>query len=412
MDPLNAATPPVNFSELFRLMSGLTDVNQKGLHKVLDIACNILGMENGLISKIDCVEKLYQVEFSYAAQEEAIQVGSIFELGNTYCNITVNQEEVIAISEVFSSNYKGHPCFELYHLIAYIGVPIYLDGKKYGTLNFSSSRRKKGRFTDFEKQLIQNLGNWVSNFLTNRKTKEQLQLKNDQLQKLLLEQDNITDFLIHDLRTPIANLKSLVEILEYDIDVNESLETFSLINKSLNVAFKLIDNVRAIQVIDNQEEFAEEKTVDLNEMLEDISSFYGKRSEAKNIQIILSITEKIQLQSIPSLLYQSIANLVSNAIKFSPKGKRIWLEGYLNDGQIVITVKDEGPGFTESDRKKLFTRFQKLSAKPTAKEPSTGLGLYIVKRACDRIGGNITLALNTPDGASFQIAIPIKAHTS
>ncbi|HWX07859.1 MAG TPA: HAMP domain-containing sensor histidine kinase, partial [Bradyrhizobium sp.] len=104
---------------------------------------------------------------------------------------------------------------------------------------------------------------------------------------------------------------------------------------------------------------------------------------------------------------EAIDNLVSNAIKYSPIGGKIALLVTHNGDNTVIRVVDEGAGLLPEDLGRLFGRFQRLSAKPTAGESSTGLGLSIVKRIIDMHGGEVTAQSGGPgQGSTFTVTLP------
>jgi signal transduction histidine kinase len=104
---------------------------------------------------------------------------------------------------------------------------------------------------------------------------------------------------------------------------------------------------------------------------------------------------------------EAIDNLVSNAIKYSPIGGKIAVVVSHEDNNTVIRVTDEGQGLSPEDLGRLFGRFQRLSAKPTAGESSTGLGLSIVKRIIDMHGGEVTAESDGPGlGSTFTITLP------
>jgi signal transduction histidine kinase len=108
---------------------------------------------------------------------------------------------------------------------------------------------------------------------------------------------------------------------------------------------------------------------------------------------------------------EAIDNLVSNAIKYSSVGGKIVLGVTRVDGQMLINVTDEGAGLSPEDIGRLFGRFQRLSAKPTGGESSTGLGLSIVKRIIDMHGGKVSATSGgAGKGATFTIALPATAN--
>jgi signal transduction histidine kinase len=122
-----------------------------------------------------------------------------------------------------------------------------------------------------------------------------------------------------------------------------------------------------------------------------------------------------------------IDNLLSNAVKYSPHGKNIWVkvQAYsdLPDAErspniysatdaanwLSISIRDEGPGFTEEDKQRVFGKFARLSAQPTGGENSTGLGLSIVKRYVEGMHGEIWFHSEFGKGATFYVAL-LKAN--
>jgi signal transduction histidine kinase len=104
---------------------------------------------------------------------------------------------------------------------------------------------------------------------------------------------------------------------------------------------------------------------------------------------------------------EAIDNLVSNAIKYSPIGGKIAVAVSHENNGTVIRIADEGAGLSPEDIGRLFGRFQRLSAKPTGGESSTGLGLSIVKRIVDMHGGEVTAESDGPGrGSTFTIILP------
>ncbi len=109
---------------------------------------------------------------------------------------------------------------------------------------------------------------------------------------------------------------------------------------------------------------------------------------------------------------EAIDNLVSNAIKYSPIGGKITVAVTHEGGDTVIRIADQGAGLSPEDLGRLFGRFQRLSAKPTAGESSTGLGLSIVKRIIDMHGGHVTAESGGPgQGSTFTVKLPATETT-
>jgi two-component system sensor histidine kinase/response regulator len=102
--------------------------------------------------------------------------------------------------------------------------------------------------------------------------------------------------------------------------------------------------------------------------------------------------------------------LVSNAIKFSPVATTVTLKVKGGStGFALCEVIDQGPGFQQEDMARMFRRYGRLSARPTGGEPSTGLGLSIVKRLVERMGGTIRMVSPPGEGANFSLQLPLAA---
>jgi signal transduction histidine kinase len=134
-----------------------------------------------------------------------------------------------------------------------------------------------------------------------------------------------------------------------------------------------------------------------------------------NLPLAVNKQQRISVSAPPNFvtmcdadrIREAIDNLVSNAIKYSPIGGKITVMVSHEGDNTVIRIADEGAGLSPEDLGRLFGRFQRLSAKPTAGESSTGLGLSIVKRIIDMHGGHVTANSAGPgQGSMFTVTLP------
>lgn len=107
----------------------------------------------------------------------------------------------------------------------------------------------------------------------------------------------------------------------------------------------------------------------------------------------------------PLLLRQMVDNLICNALKFSPSGTQIDVGLSMNENKFIIWIQDQGPGFTLEDKKKLYQKFGRLSARPLHRDLSTGLGLAIVKKLADLLDIQIYLESESGQGAKFELVL-------
>ena len=240
------------------------------------------------------------------------------------------------------------------------------------------------------------------------KALEEVKELNVSLNELNKEKNEFMAIAVHDLKNPLQNILSTARILKRSKDLSESeLDDFtsniiSQTGRMFNLIKKLLDH----NAIDQGNITINKSDFGINDICYEVINNFKEEAARKNLNIIYSdMTANRQINSDREILYEILQNLISNSIKFSPSGKNIFFRTYLNGATTEIEISDEGPGFTEEDKKKIFTKYSRLSAKPTGDEHSTGLGLSIVKRLSELIGAEISLDSTSGSGAKFTISI-------
>jgi|GEM_PF-2908967 len=249
---------------------------------------------------------------------------------------------------------------------------------------------------------------------TNQKlnqTNEELNLKNKQLQELIEEQNGMMRVVAHDLKSPLSNIYYSLKMLERGKKELSDKENkyHTIIYKEIEGGLNLIKDLTDIHKAEElQSEMKVEKT-EIEEFVYEIIELQREKAEVKEIKIHYNAKLLYPKRNVEQdFLRRIIENLLSNAIKFSPFERNVYVELSDTADNLIISVKDEGPGFSEKDKEKVFKKFQKLSARPTNKEYSSGLGLSIVKALTERLNGTIELISEEGKGALFIVNIPGK----
>ena len=147
--------------------------------------------------------------------------------------------------------------------------------------------------------------------------------------------------------------------------------------------------------------------VDIAALVSEVAEANQPSAAGKRQTITVSAPPNIVTLCDADRIREAIDNLVSNAIKYSPVSGKITVLVSHEQNNTIIRVADEGAGLLPEDLGRLFGRFQRLSAKPTAGESSTGLGLSIVKRIIDMHGGQVTAESVGPgQGSTFTVMLP------
>lgn len=246
----------------------------------------------------------------------------------------------------------------------------------------------------------------------NQSLEEEIKHLNDKqkrIEEIQKQKDEFFAMYVHDLKNPTSTIQNLTELLNtYDLSFNEQkeiIETLNALSKRIINLTNEICKIVAEEEINLKFEFKLAKIQDILKKVY-IRNIYKARK--KNISILLNVAENLPNISIdPDKIEDAIENLIDNAIKFSPQYKSVFIEIKQVENEIVIIIADQGLGFTEEDLHKLFLKGETLSAKPTDNEPSSGLGLWIVKKIIDEHKGKITVESTVGQGSKFTIVLPI-----
>ncbi len=217
----------------------------------------------------------------------------------------------------------------------------------------------------------------------------------------------------HDLKSPLTVIMGLAEVIQSIMAPDEpagqmSGAIFNSSQRMLNMIETLLDSAR----IESGQLLLEKQVIDLNTTARPVIELYRLAAAKKQQQINFDLGPegKCLAEADPGRVKQIIENLISNAIKYSPPEKTIAVAISLRyDDRLGLmtrlTVKDEGPGLTEDDKQKLFGKFQRLSARPTGQESSTGLGLSIAKQLVDLHDGRLWVDSVHGQGATFILEL-------
>lgn len=234
--------------------------------------------------------------------------------------------------------------------------------------------------------------------------------QNQDLITLNEEKNSIIELTAHDLKNPLQSIIGFSELLISKLPEDEQnlLSYVHSIKSSAQKAVNIIKDLNEVNLIEEGKLSLSILNFDLRDIVMKVIEDYLYLAESKKQIIIYNeIEEELIIHSDKSKLARIFDNLISNSIKFSDKGKKIFIECKKENSSAVVVIRDQGPGFTADDKSKLFGKFSKLSARPTADEPSTGLGLSIVKKLTDLLGGNIELKSEYNEGAEFIFRFPL-----
>ena len=234
---------------------------------------------------------------------------------------------------------------------------------------------------------------------------DRIQAQNAELQELSKEKDEFLGIAAHDLKNPLSAIQSMADMLVTETFPEDDIREFAkLIRTSSVKMFELIRNLLDVNALERGGKKFTNDTLSISPILTRAVEFYQKQAEAKSIGLYLDTAENPMILGDSMAIGQVLDNLISNAVKYSPKGKDVFVRLVSKDGWVRVEIQDQGPGISPEDMTKLFGKFARLTAQPTGGEHSTGLGLSIVKKMVEAMNGNVWCESELGKGATFIAA--------
>lgn len=265
------------------------------------------------------------------------------------------------------------------------------------------------------------LGLLLLNIRVKSKTNKLLQKQNDKIQnqnvelesrsikleELSVEKDNFINVVAHDLKSPLNNISGLANLIQINGKLSEEQTHYlNLLDQVSNESKNLVSNLLDINKLEAGIFEQEVEDFEVQGVVDKIIHNYKKSASEKNITIQKNCNAKLKIENNREFIERILDNIISNAIKFSPDNKNVTISCDFDAKYLILSVLDEGPGIKEDERKDLFKKFTKLSARPTGGESSTGLGMAIVKLLIDKLNGEIEVISEEDRGTEIIVRIP------
>ncbi len=243
------------------------------------------------------------------------------------------------------------------------------------------------------------------------KQAQELHQRNSELQLLVDEKNELLAIVAHDLKNPLTGIiintsnvqrnhsrMSTEDIVRQVIKIEETAKRMKEITLNLLDHHAIESNCMNLNI----------KVENICECIQQVVERMLARADAKSIALHLDVESAVMnVMADHSALLQILENLVSNALKFSPPVSDVTIRCVReNDAMVRVDVEDQGPGISSEDQKQLFKKFARLSARPTAGEESTGLGLSIVHKLVEAQKGSIKYSTSSEGGSIFRVYLP------
>jgi signal transduction histidine kinase len=229
--------------------------------------------------------------------------------------------------------------------------------------------------------------------LTYRSLRKEMAVSNQQKNFLL----SIT----HELKTPIASLKLYLQtLLKRDLEQSKQKDILEKTIKDADRLNGLVENILLATKIDDNGFPLNPEELNLSRMMEEISLNILETS-GKKVDIEFFIQPDVKFRGDKDAFHSILTNLISNALKYAPKGSTICVTLVQEGSDTALSISDEGPGVANSEVDKIFEKFYRSGNEETRNQKGTGLGLYIARKLVEQHNGMIQVKPNNKKGSIF-----------
>ena len=231
-------------------------------------------------------------------------------------------------------------------------------------------------------------------------------------QKLNRNQYEFTRNVTHDLRSPLTSMHGFASMMDAVGDLNEKQAHFvEKILSGINQISVLVDNIQDAGRFDPETGFYEmsRSHCDLNGLMHQIVENHLVPAEKQELELSVEIGDQVPIINADMIMLErALRNLVDNAIKYTPNGGSITLGVAKQDEQIIISVADSGFGISPKNQQNLFERGVRIHREEHKRVKGSGLGLFIVRSAAQRHGGDAWVESEEGNGSTFFLSIPLE----
>lgn len=275
----------------------------------------IFGLDTGIVSHIQ--GDLYTV-VDVVSPLEVIHPGDEYPLEGTYCREVFDSNQVLGFPHVGRLPFmKDHPVYQNLKLEAYLSAPIEVDGKLFGTLNFTSTEPRQEGFSVHEQDLIRLMGQAIGNYLLIQDRENSLNEANLQLKKFV-------GFVAHDLRNPLGNIKTYAHRgITKDLPKSKLITYLNKIENISAVTLEFVHSVLDLAALGTGKLEANIGPVLLEEVIQFATTTLTDLQLLESSPLRCEYDKAIKVNCDHHLIIQVVINLLMNAIKYSPSGKAV-----------------------------------------------------------------------------------------
>lgn len=384
------------------------------IEKALQEVCLFFDMELAVLSNIDGDN--YFIRYAIdASGNKPFKKNKRLDIKQTFCEITRQSHQIVAIDHAAESEYNQHPCHLNMKMESYLGSPVSIGTEPYGALCLSSKQPRSVPFDSYDKEFFEVFAKWIGAILERRKYEKLLVQSREEALEASHVKAEFLSTMSHEIRTPLNAIIGMTHILMQDDPKKSQIDNLNVLKFSGENLLALVNDVLDINKIEAGKLLLEASDFNLRQLLERSTNALVYSLEEKGLASEVHYDPKLPEVVIGDSvrLAQVVNNLMTNAIKFTSEGKvgiRAENRGMENGKvKVYIEVKDSGIGMTPDELAVVFERFTQATTSTTRKYGGTGLGLTIVKGLLELMNSSIQVESEPGEGSKFffELLLPV-----
>ncbi|MGF1491290.1 MAG: response regulator [Microcoleaceae cyanobacterium] len=400
---------------------------QGRLQNILRVGCDKFGLKFGLLAQVNPLDATaspnYRCQVIAAIDPKAALVpGQTFQQREGLCVATARAKHPLHFESLqFTQIPNQFLPFDL-PVEAYMGIPVLVSGKVYGTLCFWSPTAQSEPFKVVDRELLKLMSQWIGGELERQQTAQELAQARDAALAATKAKSEFLATMSHEIRTPMNAVIGMTGLLLNTPLTAIQQDYIETIRSSSDALLSLINDILDFSKIESGRLELEKSPFNLRTCIEESIDLVATKAASKNLELVYLINPTVPNQIVGdrTRLRQTLVNLLSNAVKFTEQGEVIvFVESFVvptlasNTAQswpmLRFTVQDTGIGIPSDRMDRLFHSFSQVDSSTSRQYGGTGLGLAISKRLVEMMGGQMwvessgAVAGNPPDGWQRQL---------